>query len=299
MKSVNNIVLQLKGGLANQVYQYAALHLAASRLSSTYKIDISSYSVFENIRSLELADFFDVFSLQTAFRNKCISVNSLLYSKLSRRYPKLASIISPRQIVDSSDQLLRIIDSDKPANLLLTGYFIDHRIISSFLQDLNYSASSSLSRGLCESSGIAIHLRLGDYLNHSNQKIYPTLDSAYIKKAFNLLLARLASHSISPSHIKVFSDSPEIAEKIVQSAINTNHIGIPLLTDLETRSPSQLLRELSAYPYKILSPSTFSLLSYYLGANKLAIIPRKWFLDRPTNSVIFPEQSYNGPFLLL
>ena len=95
--------------------------------------------------------------------------------------------------------------------------------------------------------------------------------------------------------IKIFTDSP-IQSKILKE-LNINFVNNCRF--INTGSSIQDLRLLSDCNIKILSNSTFSLLSYYIGNNSFTIFPKNWYLNKITDPSIYPTDEYKGKIAII
>ena len=170
------------------------------------------------------------------------------------------------------------------------GYFQKHEVAS------NSNLINALREKECKKEfdgEIAIHLRLGDYLIPPYNKFYKIMNDQYLYDALDEVKKNVGNNSIKK--IKIFSDSKKEAFDILNKVKPKN-------TEIVMNSDENVINDLdnlSSYSIKILSNSTFSLLSYYLKKASLTIIPKNWFTITATDHELFPPTYYNGKVLLL
>ena len=118
-------------------------------------------------------------------------------------------------------------------------------------------------------------------MKYPYNKIYNIVNEKYIKDAFEIF------KDYKFKKVKVFSDSLEIAEKIVQRAI-----GEEVIIEKSTNTDSnEDLLEISSYEFRILSNSSFSLFSHFLSQKGISVIPNNWFKNQETNSTLLKTRS--------
>ena len=209
-------------------------------------------------------------------------------SKLTEVFPILESLYR-KPISDNQTNLQ--LTGDRFHKYLMDSYYINHSSIinGGLLQDYHPKEPTNFN-------SIAIHFRLGDYLNPKNRSIYHIITKDYIRKAYSQCISHsFFDHSL-PCQLDIFSDSPKKAIEIVGTIDFSDAVNINVVS---SDDPIVDLIGLASYPFKILSASTYSLLSYYLGPSQCTVLPSKWFLDRDTPHRIFPPVDFNGLLFLL
>lgn len=287
----SNIVLLLKGGIGNQFYQISALDYIYNKYNIDSEIDISNFKFRQNPREINIDRLLTKFG-----ENMPYKFTKRIYRLFYEYVPKLLnidhynSLLPFRKIVLDTSQIRYFLDKSYNSKLLLLGYFQTHEIAS----------NSNLIRKLREREGkrefdgeIAIHLRLGDYLIPPYNKIYKIVSDEYLYSALEEVKKNVGNSSIKK--LKIFSDSKKEAFEIIKKVKPKN---TEIIISNE-RNAIDDLENLSSHCIKILSNSTFSLLSYYLKKASLTIIPKNWFIKTKTDFELFPPNHYNGKVLLL
>ena len=285
----SDLVLNLKGGVANQFYAFSAFNAIINLYNLSGQVNISSLLSSSNPRDFGLLKLFSLLGIDNFDERIFVSKPYIPYiSKLIQMYPICESLYR-RTIADeqSNVPLTRF----RSRKYLMDSYYINHLSIinGGLLQNYTPQSSSNFN-------SIAIHFRLGDYINSKNRLIYPTISTDYILQAYFKCLSHPLFDKSLPCKLDIFSDSPERAIKTVTSINFPDSVDINLAS---SDDPIIDLIRLASYPFKILSASTYSLLSYYLGQSKCTVLPSKWFLDRPTSHLIFPPADFNGLLYLL
>lgn len=278
------ILIRFKGGLANQVYQLAAGQLLGKMLNRNIRYSDIYYRFRRNSRTLMIPSVYDL-PLDLSIEKK----SSLLKSRakqwlhnstsLMHRFEKNKKLIGDSefsQIINKTTEGNQLISKISNTNTItLDGYFHSSYSIneSGVLSKLSILAGSIKNE-------IAIHIRLGDYLKKPYSEIYNVVNEKYLRSAFENIINRGASLDMP---ITVFSDTPEIAIKLVKESI-------PNSVNIKTSNASVLtdLKELSSFRYQILSNSSYSLLAWHLSNESIACIPSNWFKSWTTDKSQFP-----------
>lgn len=281
---MRKVVVRLKGGLANQAYQLAAARCFADRVGANLAYSDAYFSYYRNPRGLIMPYIYD-----GCLERECDSIASIIAGRIACkiqdltpfRLPYLAGglVVNDNIYNEYHNRWVCGIPADKACctRYILDGYFQKHLTLveSGIIDQLSILKSTKVLEGC------AIHLRLGDYLIPPYNQVYWKVTSGYIADAFEIL-SGAGLESGLPVHI--FSDSPELALSIVQQALPASYAVV-----VSGKSSLSDLRSLSSYKHMILSNSTFSLLAWYLSSRATAVIPRQWFLGRPTHADLFPD----------
>jgi hypothetical protein len=128
-------------------------------------------------------------------------------------------------------------------------------------------------------SPIVMHVRRGDYLNHS--RIFQVLDRDYYLNAINTLPRDLIRNPIW-----IFSDDEIIARELIKYLPDRNYVVI----DQVNQKPIEVLLLMSEGVAHITANSTFSWWSAKLSSSSKHIVaPQTWFNDRPTPKDLLPK----------
>lgn len=279
------IIVRFKGGLANQVYQLAAGAYLSSQLGHRLYFSDTYYRYADNPRYLIAPSVYDG-SIIRAKEGVLIALLQKFLRKIPRFNGRTGIADSFGRYLFVGDEifqnLLELIASDSgeleaynKKNIILDGYFHNSSSIekSGVLDKLGILRGEAIS-------GIAAHIRLGDYLKKPYSDFYWTINEDYIARAYEHLLLCGANPN---TPIAIFSDSPDIASALVRNALPKADIAI-----IPSASALSDLRMLASYEYKLLSNSSFSLLSWHLSRESHAVIPSQWFKQIKTSLSQFP-----------
>lgn len=265
------IITKLRGGLGNQLFQYAIGRKLADRHQTELKLDISSLQNSSHkwtYRTYNL-DFFNINAsiAQPSDMNKVVPFINLQkwFYKIGVHHPNYYQ----EPFFHFCDKVLQLSNS-----LYLDGYwqsekyFLDIR--EHLLQEITpkktfFSDTSAFVKS--RSCSVSLHIRRGDYIQNSSANLHlRPCPLSYYQEA----TAYLNSIVNSP-YFFVFSDD------IAWAKIN---LKLPYPTHfVEGHTPYEDLILMSQCHHHIIANSTFSWWGAWIGQfeKKMVIAPRKWF----------------------
>lgn len=213
------IIVQVAGGLGNQLQQYA-LYRKLVRLGKEVRLDLSWFESLEKkketgavtVRELEL-DYFDRLIYETCTReekDKLIGGEDLK-GKLRRRF--LPSTV--HWFHESKMYHPEIFGFE---DMYLSGYFACEKYYADILYDLREKiqfppSENPLNRKMAEEmrrcNSVSVHIRRGDYLNPENKEMFGDIcTAAYYQRAMELMREK-----IPDMRFYVFSDDSSYVKK--------------------------------------------------------------------------------------
>lgn len=275
------IIVKLKGGLGNQMFQYAAGKLLASEIQHDLILDRSFLDTERKgvTKRTYYLDIYDVKTKQT--RNHKSSSTQKLFQKVS--YPLLKKIGHTVLVKDFTHSDLSSYATFK--NIVLDGYFFDltflqdrKEIVTSifeFTDDL-YADNKSLLQQIKRTQSVSIHIRRGDYLNKVNQSIYHSCNISYYQKAIKYIQSK-----VDQPFFYIFSDDIEWVKKSL-------NMDVPMeLIDLDTSNKDVVdFFLMSQCQHNIIANSTYSWWAAFLNKNKQkeVVAPLDWYKDTVRNT---------------
>jgi hypothetical protein len=272
---MNEVIVRLKGGLGNQMFQYAAGLALAERLQKKLIVDCSWFGVDPN-RTFALAPF--GISAQNPFHSAPSKRTSGLISRVSNKISRVIDKFNPTIFYESSFRYDIAFEKIKKP-LVLDGYFQSERYFSAISKRISDTfivreqASKQASMLLDEikvNDSICVHIRRGDYISNPSANAYHgTCSLEYYYQAISLI-----AENLSTPHCYVFSDDPRWVE--------LNFRGEIPFTLVDIHSADQAhedLRLMMACRHFVIANSSFSWWAAWLGADtqKTVIYPREWF----------------------
>ncbi len=126
----------------------------------------------------------------------------------------------------------------------------------------------------CESL-IALHIRLGDiWHSKPNERVYPVITKEYINQAISTIVSKSSSSNTSKTFkIVIFTDSPELVNKVYDKTKNSDVI------DICSKSDYHDMCAMSLCDHFILSCSSFSWWAAWLCKNldRIVVCPQPWY----------------------
>ncbi|MDP2365897.1 MAG: alpha-1,2-fucosyltransferase [Ignavibacteria bacterium] len=279
------IIVQLIGGLGNQMFQYAFARSLSLKRNIVFKLDITGFekyklhkyslnklNIIENIATTN--DLKKIKTGEKSILSKLLSFDRIKpYFKRTMILEKYPSIFD-RNITHFKDnsyfkgywQNEKYFDEIK--DLLL-----DEFTVKNPLHDKNNEIAEKITN--CNS--VSIHLRRGDYVNDPiAQKILGTCTIDYYKKGIEYILAR-----VEKPHLFIFSDDIDWAK------YNINFLATTTFVDHNSSETNyEDLRLMYLCKHNIIANSSFSWWGAWLNRNKSKIIvaPQNWYKNEELNS---------------
>jgi hypothetical protein len=271
------IYAQLKGGIGNQMFQYACARALAARLDTELTLDISYFTNQNRIapRKYELDRLsIDAHVTSVPVRRRWPSP----FGRLPRRHPPVVEENSPR-----FQPPLR----DAPDGVLLSGYWQSERyfveqsdlIRSHFrFRDELSPQKQDIAESMTRERAVSLHIRRGDYVGSER---HPILTLDYYRQATAYIAARVES-----PHFFVFSDDPEWS----RTNLDLDHP--TTIVEPLPDSDWQDLWLISRCESHILANSSFSWWGAWLDPrpDKIVVAPTRWFGDESRDtSKLLPD----------
>lgn len=263
------------GGLGNQMFQYAFyLRLKKEHPFSLYLFDIAKAQ--DNHFGYELDKVFHVDSIKQASN----------FRRLKRHWPKLEAkfhtIRQENSLKYSSEPFL-----SNHFGTIYEGfwqsekYFLPAktkvRTAFSFQEEKLSEKTKEAAAVLCNSNSVSVHIRRGDYLQHTD--VFGLCTKDYYEKAISYIREKV----YTPSFV-FFSDDMEW----VKQNIKCEHA--LYVTWNQGEESWQDMYLMSQCKHNIIANSSFSWWGAWLNPNteKIVVAPKQWFLYS-NNYDILPE----------
>lgn len=284
------IHVELKGGLGNQLFQYATA-LSLSKYHGT--------KVFVDIKKLNAKD--EVIGTYRKYKlknlvNKPIVKNISLFDSfkvfISIKIEEKFHLMNKQIFKEKSFFYDENIWKTK-GNIKLYGNFQSYKYFENsktLLFDELAMDVTSFSKSFFEKfndisydNSIAIHIRRGDYFtNKIAFEVLGVLDVSYYKKAIQLIQEKIVG-----AKFFIFSDDINWARE----NIKVNNSEIIFICNNEEENDIADFYLMQHCKHNIIANSTFSWWAAYLNPNpnKIVIAPQKWFNDTSFNTKdLFP-----------
>ncbi|WP_299101262.1 alpha-1,2-fucosyltransferase [uncultured Winogradskyella sp.] len=281
------ILIRLKGGLGNQMFQYAYASILAKKCNLPLKIDTQFFSLSKDMvgvtqREFELTVFKNRYQIATL--NEINSFTELsFFNKIKRKlgfnYPKKHN---------EGSRLYQDEDYKLKAPVYVNGYFQSYKYFLGYEEfvkkifhfstdDLDAKNISLLSR-IEEANTISIHVRRGDYVTDLNiNNTHGLCDIEYYMASIDVLTKDNAN-----STLVFFSDDSDWVKKTF------SHLSNPkIFVNHNTGSHSwKDMLLMSKCSHNIIANSSFSWWAAWLNSNseKKVVAPKQWFADQSRNT---------------
>ncbi len=262
------ITTTIKGGLGNQMFQYAAGYALSRRLGVAMQLDPSFYNK-QDKRKFELVELCIDFNTHLSSSKDPMSKKPGFWG---RRGALDYSYVEPSTCYDISFENLT-----SPCRI--DGYFQSELYFESYRKDIirqycpkeemterNKAYLARIKSSICS---IAVHLRRGDYLDQKIGIYHGVLTDEYYENAINIL-----SSIVGVDHeLFIFTDDPLFArarwgkDKSVTIVAGNDDC------------PVNDIFLMSSCDHNIIANSSFSWWGAWLNQrkNKITIAPRQWF----------------------
>lgn len=258
------IIVKLRGGLGNQMFQYAFGKACAVKTGEPLLLDLTWYT--NSKRKFILKE------MKVSLR--CLIKNPRILKVI--KFLKKPTIIQDKGFFEEKNL-------NFSGNTILDGYWESHNYFEQIVPTINKEFQlKKSSRKFTEllnrikRDSIAVHVRRGDYLI-PHGKFVNGLD--YYNKGVETIIQ---NKTLETPEITIFSDDPEWCRKELKFLG-----GRPTETfEEKLASDAEELILMSHYGHNVISNSTFSWWSAFLNKNpdKMVVMPENWFTDKKINA---------------
>ena len=258
---MDKIVVNLIGGVGNQMFQYALGYVISKKTGFELLLDLSAYNDYKT-RNFELSNF--SFDYKVANVEDFSELNKKHFLKKTLYKDKKKTFDSSVLKIKNSAYLKGFWQSEK--------YFLDYRcdILKLFeFKDKNFIKNIELFSDVQNSNSVSINLRLGDYVtNEVNRRVHFVCKKEYYANA----LKYIAQKVDSPKFF-VFSDDLEAAKEYLPDGYD--------YVFANTANWQEDMYFMSQAKHNVVANSSFSWWAAWLNQNpdKIVVAPSKWFRD--------------------
>jgi len=250
------MIIKIKGGLGNQMFQYA---YGRNLMIQKNKEIIFDVSFFKNNSN----DTKRLFSLNNFNLNNSIKFSDKKENIFLEVFKKIYSKITGNYGFYQSEKYFKEIK-----NIIIEEFTLKNPL-------------ANISKGWEEKIklspiSVSIHIRRGDYINDpKTNKHHGICEIEYYKKAIDLLENKIGKNF----EIFVFSDDIEWAKNNLSFNQQINFVSSPEIPDYEEMYLMSLCK------HNIIANSTFSWWGAWLNRNKNKIVigPKQWFVKKTSN----------------
>ncbi|MFA5531524.1 MAG: alpha-1,2-fucosyltransferase [Thiohalomonadaceae bacterium] len=282
----DTIIVQLMGGLGNQLFQYAVGRRIAVANAFSLKLDVSwfmyhprwfKYRPYRPYSLNHFATLKDVASFVEIAKLRGLTwahlKDNLLRKVYVDRLPRKQTVVQERS-VDFDPEILEVSSST-----YLIGYWQSEKYFKEIEEIIRNEftvitppdpENARIAYEIKETEAICIHVRRGDYITDLKAKESLGLCSLdYYYRSIDYIMAR-----VDKPHFYIFSDDPDWTQQYVTIDAPTTYV---------RNNPSDKnyedLRLMTHCKHFIIANSSFSWWGAWLSSNrqKIVISPAQWF----------------------
>ncbi|MGC8880317.1 MAG: alpha-1,2-fucosyltransferase [Anaerolineae bacterium] len=278
------VIVQLIGGLGNQMFQYAAGRALAWRRGTALKLDISAFASY-TLRSYRLhvfrihEDFATPQEVAAVQAGGCSRTDRLLW-RIRRRLGHVPYYARP--IYREREHRAHVFDANLAQarrDVYLIGYWQSEKYFATIadlireefqLKREPSATSRELAQRICDCQAVSLHVRRGDYVtNPRTHQVHGVCSLEYYARCIAYIEQRVERPTFF-----VFSDDMDWARDHIRPAHPTVYV-----THNGAARDYEDLWLMSQCKHHILANSSFSWWGAWLCENpdKIVIAPRRWF----------------------
>lgn len=272
------IIIQILGGLGNQMFSYACGRAVADRLKTDLVLDLSSYAKYYRKYSLSRFNIIDTQKNDMKKTIKIIKYGDIFLQRyFASHFTYQLNGIKP--IFENGSAYNKSIEEVED-NSYLQGYWGSEKYFSNIKEEIRKEFTlrekiSDNSAMWCErikreNCTVSMHIRRGDYINvAANKNIFESLQSEYYQKAINLI-----KEKCDVSAIFVFSNDILWCREHLKFDIPVYYVD-----GNDEDNGHEDLYLMSQCTHNIIANSTFSWWGAWLNnnENKIVICPKRFY----------------------
>ena len=287
------IIVNIIGGLGNQMFQYAFGYAVSRDNNTELRIDIDGFDVY-NLRDYEL-DLYQVkesisFEFKYKFLVDKLNVkNKRFLTRATQRLSMKLLNLSQFFYQEKRGFIFHAKTFNVKENTYFYGYWQNERYFKKYRDEILeiftlksiHSQTEKYQQKIIESDSVSLHIRRTDYVTDFDaNSVHGVIDIDYYKRSVSLLQG-------DSKHFFIFSDDFEWAKN------NLNFIDNKEFVDLDKNIPDhEEIYLMSQCNHNIIANSSFSWWGAWLNKNphKKVIAPKKWLKDPLIDTIdLIPE----------
>ena len=262
------IVVRLKGGLGNQMFQYALGRVLAIKNRAELKLDTSFLNL--NFKSITKRTYnLDVFNIKVGITRSSYFISML--RRIFKKRDQEKSFAFDKNVLDHR------------GDIFLDGYWQSPKYFEGFekviredftLKNPPSEDIQNLKEEIEKTNSLCIHVRKGDYVGN---KVHEVIDNEYYKRGIEHISAMADIEKVY-----IFSDDIEWCKNSLKFALPTMFVGDEYAGEIGEGH----MYLMSKCKYFIIANSSFSWWGAWLSEckDKIIVCPKKWFTDSSISS---------------
>jgi hypothetical protein len=271
------VIVKIYGGMANQLFQYAAGYALAIKHGVPLKLDISYFHELntDTKRVFELNKFLIDYQLASQEEIQQLFKFRKIDYALNKIMPFAKKKFYGEKKIGFDDDFFKL-----GSHIYLRGYFQSEKYfldckLSIFQQFIFRNTTNDhlqlFLEKLNQQKTVALHIRLGDYLQPSTNSIMASFDLSYYKSSIEYI-----QKHVNDAIFLVFSDQIPLAKQLLTIEANLLFVDASI-----SKSADEDFVLMQSCQHQIIANSTFSWWAAYLNqkSGKIMVAPRKWYKD--------------------
>ncbi|WP_052184182.1 alpha-1,2-fucosyltransferase [Psychroserpens sp. Hel_I_66] len=275
------IIVRLRGGLGNQMFQYAMGRRIANDLGTSLKLDLTSLLKTYKSQMVTNRDYqLDIFNLEPIFLiqpDLLIKLDKLGLNFVSQ-FIKGIKLLGIKKYREKTFTVEDWIVENPKDNFLYSGYWQSEKYFKSAedllrkdfqFKDILSPQAQDIFDKIKSENAVCVHMRRGDYVDNP---VFNSGSLDYFTSAANYI----NEHTEKP-HFFVFSDDPEWCLKNVKFEQDFT------IVDYKTNKIKfkEDLQLMSSCEHFVMSASSFSWWAVWLSNKEgnIVVAPKPWFLN--------------------
>ena len=270
------IYAEIRGGIGNQMFQFANGFSVAMRNKTNLKLDVRKYNLLKMHNGFELNKIFsvkaEIASEKEIYKFFKWQFNPIINFFIRHFFKNLTSyIVEPTFNYWPNIKKLK-------GNIYLEGYWQSEQYFKAYEEEIRRcfkfkrnlkGPNLVISAEIRSKNSVSLHVRRGDYLLKKNTSLYPICNLKYYLDAIEIIKS-----SINNPFFYIFSDDIPWAKKNFKFIRN-----IKFITENRNEFSYLDMQLMSLCKHHIIANSTFSWWAAWLNKNnnKIVIAPKKWF----------------------
>jgi hypothetical protein len=283
------IIVNIIGGLGNQMFQYAFGYATSKENNTRIRLDVRGFDAY-NLREYELGLFnieenLELKSTNSFLLNQLNGKNNTPLSKGSRKVLRGLLRFTKFYYQEKKDYIFDEGVFNIKVDTYFHGYWQNEKYFKKYRKELLeiftlkniHSKTIEYQQQIIKSEAVSLHIRRGDYVTDAyTNSVHGTCDIEYYKRAVTEVLK-----SKKQAHFFIFSDDFDWTKGNLDFIENKTFIRLE--SDISDHEEMYLM---SQCKYNIVANSSFSWWGAWLNQNsdKKVIAPKKWFKGGTLNA---------------
>jgi hypothetical protein len=278
------IIVQLKGGLGNQLFQYAAGLSLARHHGVPVKVDVNELKqpdeLIGTLRNYELQHLLAPPQIANPQEIHSLTKSNVIINYFRKTLPSFRRIIYNEKRFEFDPNFFKA-----GKNIYLKGYRQSEKYFHSISKEIHATFQlkptltgniADFANAINKKESVSVHIRRGDYNNSAVNDYHGIASESYYQQAIDRLICSLENPSFY-----VFSDNIDWIKQNLQFAGQVEFVSGSI-----SKTHYEDFYLMSRCKHNIIANSSFSWWAAWLNSNpdKKIIAPLKWFNNAPYNT---------------